>query len=40
MNINDIINEETQQLVREIATGGDSRIPTYPYHQASEGRFV
>ena len=40
MNINNIINEETQHLVREIATGADSRIPTYNYSQASEGRFV
>jgi len=40
MNINDIINEETEKLVKEIATGADSRIPTYQYHKASEGRFV
>jgi len=40
MNIKDIINEETNQLVKEIATGSDSRIPTYSYQQASEGRFV
>jgi hypothetical protein len=40
MNIQDIINEETQHLMREIVTGGDSRIPTYSYQQASEGRFV
>jgi len=40
MNINDIINEETQYLMKEIITGGDSRIPTYQYHQESEGRFV
>lgn len=40
MNINDIINEETQHLMKEIVTGGDSRIPVYNFHQASEGRFT
>lgn len=40
MNIKDIIYEETQHAIKEIVTGADSRIPTYNYHQASEGRFV
>ena len=40
MNIKDIITEETQRVIDEIVTGADSRIPTYNYHQASEGRFV
>ena len=40
MDIRDIITEETQNVIREIVTGADSRIPTYNYHQASEGRFT
>lgn len=40
MNIKDIITEEAQNVIKEIVTGADSRIPTYNYHQASEGRFV
>jgi len=40
MNIKDIITEETQLALKEIVTGADSRIPTYNYQQASEGRFT
>ena len=40
MNITDIINEETQHIIKEIITGADSKIPTYQYNQESEGRFV
>jgi len=40
MNIKDIVNEETQHVLREIVTGADSRIPTYPFHQESEGSFI
>jgi len=39
MDIKDIINEETQNWIKEIETT-NSRIPTYQYQQASEGRFV
>jgi hypothetical protein len=40
MNINQIIKEESQKIIDEIVTGGDSRIPVYNYNMASEGKFV
>jgi hypothetical protein len=40
MNITNIITEEFQQALKEIVTGAESRIPTYPYHDAGEGTFL
>jgi len=40
MNINDIINEESQYVIDEILTGADSRIKTYPYREESQGNFI
>jgi len=40
MDIINIILDEAHHLMKEIVTGDDSRIPTYNYTQASEGRFV
>lgn len=40
MDINQIIKEEGEHVLYEIATGADSRIQTYEYYLESEGRFI
>lgn len=40
MDINDIINEESQDIISEIITGADSRIKTYPYNDIGQGTFI